>query len=305
MIKIKCSCSWESSKKITERLLEQFLSSNIDLTDIQFTFDDDYDFMIIFGYVTEIAKNNKKMFLFPQEPRWTGGHQKNFDGIKNLTVFGFEKTIYEPQNIVQETIAHMFYGGTGDDEKNWTFDNLINYEFIKTKNISTFVSTRGVDHNEFSEDCLYPNRLNLMTYLTNTISSIDYYGWKNNFTNETLSAPKKFEKLKDYKFSLAIENSSEKFYVSEKFYDCILTNTIPIYYGCKNIKEFWPENGYILLDTINDVNYVKNKLNYILNNSDKLYDEMLPELLKMKKRYFKEFNIIEKIKNIIYENIDR
>lgn len=305
MIKIKLSCSWENSEKITKRLLDQFITSELDLDGIEFTNDDSYDFMFIFGYVTEISKNNKKMFLFPQEPRWTGGHQKNFTGIKNLTVLGFEKIIYQPQDIVEETVAHMFYGGTGDDSVNWTYNNLKNCEFIKTKNVSTFVSTRGLDHQEFDKDCLYPDRINLMKYLTNNIKSIDYYGWENKLNGDILSAPKKFEKIKDYRFSLAIENSSEKFYVSEKFYDCILTNTIPIYYGCKNIKEYWPENGYILLDNITDYDYIKEKINYILENSEEIYEKMLPELLKIKERYFKEFNIIKKIKKIVYENIDR
>jgi hypothetical protein len=305
MIKIKLTCSWESSEKITKRLLNQFVTSDEDLDGIEFTQDDSYDFMFIFGYVTEIAKNNKKMFLFPQEPRWSGGHQKSFNGINNLTVLGFEKLIYNPQNIVQETVAHMFYGGTGDDSINWNYNNIKNYDFNKIKNISTFVSSRGIDHQEYDEDCLYPDRINLINYLTKTIEGIDYYGWENKLNGNKLDAPKKFEKIKDYKFSLAIENSNEKFYVSEKFYDCILTNTIPIYFGCKNIKEYWPEHGYILLDNITDYEYIKEKFDFIIENSDELYRNMLPELLKIKERYFKEFNIIKKIKKIVYENIDR
>ena len=78
-----------------------------------------------------------------------------------------------------------------------------------------------------------------------------------------------------------------------------------LFRSCKNIKEYWPENGYILLDNITDYEYIENKLLYIKNNLDSLYESMLPELLKMKDRYFKEFNTIKKIKEIIYENINR
>ena len=306
MIKIKSTCSWETSEKITDRLLSQFVTNENDLKDIMFVHDDSYDVMVIFGYITEMSTNNRPMYLFPQEPRWSGGHQRYFNNVENLTVYGFEKTIYQPNNIVIETVAHMFYGGIGDDSNTWTYDNIKNYDFTKTKGISSFVSNRGLDHVEFSPDCLYPDRLELVKQLTNNLGCVDFYGgWENKITNQTLNAPKKFEKLKDYKFSLAVENSHEKYYISEKFYDCILTNTIPIYYGCINIKDYWPENGYILLNDIKDYKSVISKINEINNNLDDVYNEMLPELLKMKERYFNEFNTIKKIKQITHGNIDR
>jgi hypothetical protein len=80
-----------------------------------------------------------------------------------------------------------------------------------------------------------------------------------------------------------------------------LTNTIPIYFGCSNIKDYWPENNFILLDNITDHQYVTDKLQWINENCDELYDKMLPNILKMKDRYFEEFNLLKKIKKEIYE----
>ena len=92
-----------------------------------------------------------------------------------------------------------------------------------------------------------------------------------------------------------MENSNENYYVSEKFFDPILTNTIPIYFGCKNIKTLFPENGYILLDNLTDYAKIVSELIYINDNADRLYSEMLPEALKIKKRYFEELNPLKKV----------
>jgi hypothetical protein len=55
----------------------------------------------------------------------------------------------------------------------------------------------------------------------------------------------------DFQFSIAIENSSQKYYFSEKLIDCLLTKTIPIYYGCTNIPEYFDTRGWIILETTN------------------------------------------------------
>ena len=53
-----------------------------------------------------------------------------------------------------------------------------------------------------------------------------------------------FEK---HQFSIVIENTREKNYFSEKLMDCLITKTIPIYYGCQNIGDYFNTEGWILL----------------------------------------------------------
>jgi hypothetical protein len=62
------------------------------------------------------------------------------------------------------------------------------------------------------------------------------------------------------KFSIIIENSKEVNYFSEKLIDCLLTKTIPIYWGCPNIGDYFDINGFILF---NDENDFLNKINSI------------------------------------------
>lgn len=62
---------------------------------------------------------------------------------------------------------------------------------------------------------------------------------------------KKEEGLSKYLFSLAIENSKIDNYFSEKLLDCFATSTIPVYWGCPNISNFFNPDGMLLLDDPN------------------------------------------------------
>jgi hypothetical protein len=50
-----------------------------------------------------------------------------------------------------------------------------------------------------------------------------------------------------YQYSIVIENSREINYFSEKLLDCLLTKTVPIYFGCPNISDYFDTEGWILL----------------------------------------------------------
>jgi hypothetical protein len=58
----------------------------------------------------------------------------------------------------------------------------------------------------------------------------------------------KFEGLYPYKYTLAIENYSDANYWTEKIADAYLSWTMPIYYGCTNIEDFFPENSFIKIN---------------------------------------------------------
>lgn len=58
----------------------------------------------------------------------------------------------------------------------------------------------------------------------------------------------KFPLFENFQFSLVIENSRQTNYFTEKLVDCLITKTIPIYYGCPNISEFFDTRGWIILE---------------------------------------------------------
>jgi len=58
----------------------------------------------------------------------------------------------------------------------------------------------------------------------------------------------KAEALLPYRYSLAVENSCTADYWTEKIADCFLCWTVPIYYGCSNLEDYFPADSFIRID---------------------------------------------------------
>lgn len=80
----------------------------------------------------------------------------------------------------------------------------------------------------------------------------------NPFIEKSLES--KIDLFKDFQFSIVIENTREKNCFSEKIIDCLITKTIPIYYGCSNIQDYFDISGWIILESNNIVDELKQKL---------------------------------------------
>jgi hypothetical protein len=61
----------------------------------------------------------------------------------------------------------------------------------------------------------------------------------------------KWAGLAPYKYSLAIENFSGPDYWTEKLADCFLSWTLPIYYGCTNLEDYFPADSFVRIDINN------------------------------------------------------
>ena len=91
---------------------------------------------------------------------------------------------------------------------------------------------------------------------------VDFYG-----TGCDKPIEYKIESLKDYMFSIVIENNIEDGLFTEKLLDCFLSGTIPIYVGNKNNREFFDENGIIFFEGDEDLPNILDNLNEELYNS--------------------------------------
>jgi len=61
-------------------------------------------------------------------------------------------------------------------------------------------------------------------------------------------------------FGVVIENTSHRGYFTEKITDCFALKTIPIYWGCSNINDFFNKDGIIKFDNVDDFIYIVNNL---------------------------------------------
>ncbi len=79
------------------------------------------------------------------------------------------------------------------------------------------------------------------------MDKLDIYGRIYNPIDYKLTA------LKDYAFSITIENTNKDYYFTEKLIDCFMTGTVPIYWGCPSIGNFFNTDGMIFFDTVDDL----------------------------------------------------
>jgi hypothetical protein len=87
--------------------------------------------------------------------------------------------------------------------------------------------------------------------------------------------PTKLETIAHYKFTLAFENAIGEDYVTEKFFDPLVTGTVPIYLGAPNVETFAPgERSYI---NVNDFESPRALAEYLwrLSRDDAAYAEYL------------------------------
>lgn len=72
----------------------------------------------------------------------------------------------------------------------------------------------------------------------------------------------KIDGLRDYMFSVAMENVVSDVYYTEKLLDCFLTGTIPIYWGTNKITKIFDENGIIFLNNNGEMPNITEELYY-------------------------------------------
>ena len=96
--------------------------------------------------------------------------------------------------------------------------------------------------------------------------NIDIFGRKYNHIDYKLEA------LKDYAFSIIIENSKIDYYFTEKLIDSFVTGTVPIYWGCPSIGDFFNLDGMIIFNNIDELIYNLESLSF------QKYESMLPAI---------------------------
>ena len=127
----------------------------------------------------------------------------------------------------------------------------------KTKNISIIASTKNQTEGHRLRHSVIKE------------IPMDTYGRRYNPIDNKITA------LKDYRFTVVIENIKQDYWFTEKLIDAFMTGTIPLYWGFDSIDEFFDPNGIIkfntteeltkMLPTLTEELYL-NKLEHIKNN---------------------------------------
>jgi hypothetical protein len=124
-------------------------------------------------------------------------------------------------------------------------------------------------------------------------NKIDFYGRGFNNMNDKLDA------LSDYRFNVVLENSNFDDYFTEKFTDCVIAGTFPIYWGCPNLENYFPTSSFVRID-INNFNQSIEVIDTVIKQEfDKINREKLGIARDLAMRKHNIFPmLVDLIKNI-------
>ena len=123
-------------------------------------------------------------------------------------------------------------------------------------------------------------RLEFVNRLREELPQVDRFGKGINFIED------KMKGLLPYRYSIAIENTSLPDYFTEKINDCFLCYTVPVYYGCTNIADYFPSQSFISIDIREPMSAI-NQLKKIMETDN--WDSRLAALQEARELVLKKY----------------
>ena len=103
-------------------------------------------------------------------------------------------------------------------------------------------------------------------------------------------------------FHISVENSQQKNYFTEKVIDCFASKTIPIYWGCPNLGEWFNMDGVIAFNNIDDL---KNIFDYIDEDYYNSKMQVIEENYEIAKQFHGINDVVPRLTNTIIEEVNK
>ena len=164
---------------------------------------------------------------------------------KYLSQFGLVCTCQEPTHHPNvhygPAVLPWFVGFTEDEDGECSY--TLDYDSLKggdmpqkTKLISVVTSNKAFTRGHIE-------RIRFVEALKNHFGDrLDIYGRGFHGFDD------KWDVLAPYRYHIAIENSSQRYYWTEKISDSFLAGAYPFYYGCTHLQDFFPEEAFTPID---------------------------------------------------------
>ncbi len=173
----------------------------------------------------DLIKGENQIWVY-----WSMECEKHYPHLNTpdvLELFDIKMTYKQDSDVVLSYIESQF-----EEEL-----HFIDSENINKSLVNVFVSSPFNESKRFE-------------YLSELMKHLDVHSYGRMYNNKSLKnddgRPTKLLTYSKYKFTLAFENSLAKDYVTEKFYEPLISGSVPIYLGAPNIDEFSPgENCFI------------------------------------------------------------
>ena len=234
------------------------------------------DYWFVYGGISKeekaICPKDSVVFI-TNEPSSVKKYSRNFTNQFGAIITCQDNIRHKNKILSQQAlpwwVGHKLYKDGRDNytyEK--TYDELKSISTLnKDKLISIIVSDKSFTKGHRS-------RVKFVKKLTRELGEdMDRFG---KGYNEIVD---KWDAIAPYKYTIVIENSSYNNYWTEKLADAFLGQSYPVYYGCKNIYDYFPEDSLSLIDIRKSDKAIK-KIREIIDNN--LYEKSLDNIKKSK-----------------------
>lgn len=102
------------------------------------------------------------------------------------------------------------------------------------------------------------------------------------------------------KFHIAVENSQQENYFTEKVIDCFASKTIPIYYGCPNLGDWFNMDGVITFSDIKELESIFNRID------EDYYDrrmKAIEENYEIAKKFHSDNDVVPRLTRKIIQDV--
>ncbi len=189
----------------------------------------------------------------------------------------------EHPNVLLQQQGQTWDFGINYDKNSPHYLKYLSYEKIaqpitepKEKTLSIIASNKALTPG-------HKNRLAFIDLLKKELGdSFDIFGARINHIADKRDA------IVPYKYVLAIENSSIPHYWTEKLADVFLGEAYPIYYGCPNIYDYFPQESLTVID-INEPEAAIATIKKIIANN--VYEKNKSAIAQAKKLILEKYNL--------------
>lgn len=266
----------EQAGNANKYMMERFFISqkNIVLTE------ENPDYLIILNHLNyDISHPREQTIGVVTEPSWSPNFLPGYLNRKCAVVISH----------VVEPFGNGVFGHSLCPP--WVTREAVSVIPEKRKKLSIIVSP----HKPNEQSSNYSFRHDLIQAILDSDLDCDIYGkWAGTDSRLKGFVEDKVDALLPYEFSVAIENTCEPGYSTEKLIDCFLTETQPVYLGDPLAQLHYGDNCLIPLNTKNPLELLQK-----IVNEDIEYNH--EAVVVAKEKYLSSFNLLSRVLEVISE----
>ncbi len=274
------------------RWIRQFPSRTTKWGRCRFVFDPNernYDWLVAYddlpeGKSEDLACPRENTLLITSEPASVKIYGSSFLRQFGRVLTSQEDWVIHQPNAIHSQAGLRWYYGIG---KNTVRDyDTLSAMSPPTKNqeISTVCSSKQQAHT------LHHQRYQFVQWLRERLPEMDVFG------HGVCDIDDKADAVDPYKCHIAIENHLCQHHWTEKLADCFLGWSIPIYHGCPNAADYFPEDSFVAID-INNQSEAEEKIRAAMVAGE--YERRLPAICEARRRILEDYNLFAVISRII------